>query len=395
MKYSTGAAVVVVVGGAVVVVVGIGAAVVVVAVAGGRVVVVVAGGWVVDVSTGPAVVIGACAVLVVGSIVGVAVVCSAGRVVVVVVVVVGKPMATGVSTTRSRIPATAAEAIRTDRAVAPSHAAPIRKYLLIPPSMHHLGSAWVKARLSNDESRVICWGFVAGGVYVSPMASILLIEDDQRIRQTLATRLAERGHDVETTAKAMEGVQLALEGNADVVVLDLGLPDVDGADALQMIRAVSAVPVIVATARDDQDEIVRIFDAGADDYVIKPYSTDHLEARVRALLRRAATADTPTQLEVGELVIDSDAHEATLAGEPLDLSSKEFDLLAYLAERSGKMIGKRELLAAVWRQPYGGADKTVDVHLSWLRKKLGETAAEPRYIHTRRGIGVKLVDPGS
>jgi DNA-binding response OmpR family regulator len=227
------------------------------------------------------------------------------------------------------------------------------------------------------------------------MASILLIEDDQRIRQALATRLAERGHDVEATATAMEGVQRAVEGAADVVVLDLGLPDVDGADALQMIRAVSTVPVLVATARDDQDEIVRIFDAGADDYVIKPYSTDHLEARIRALLRRATTVDESKQLVIGDLVIDTDAHEITLAGEHLELSSKEFDLLAYLAERPGKMIGKRELLAAVWRQPYGGADKTVDVHLSWLRKKLGETAAEPHYIHTRRGIGVKLVDPRS
>jgi DNA-binding response OmpR family regulator len=227
------------------------------------------------------------------------------------------------------------------------------------------------------------------------MASILLIEDDQRIRQALATRLAERGHDVESTATAMDGVQRAVSGDADIVVLDLGLPDVDGADALQMIRAVSDVPVIVATARDDQDEIVRIFDAGADDYVIKPYSTDHLEARIRALLRRSTTVTDDHEIAIGELVIKVDAHEVTLAGEPLDLSGKEFDLLAYLAERPGKMIGKRELLAAVWRQPYGGADKTVDVHLSWLRKKLGETAAEPRYIHTKRGIGVKLVDPSS
>lgn len=227
------------------------------------------------------------------------------------------------------------------------------------------------------------------------MASILLIEDDQRIRQALATRLAERGHDVESTATAMDGVQRAVSGDADIVVLDLGLPDVDGADALQMIRAVSDVPVIVATARDDQDEIVRIFDAGADDYVIKPYSTDHLEARIRALLRRSTTVADDHEVTIGDLVIDVDAHEATLAGKSLDLSGKEFDLLAYLAERPGKMIGKRELLAAVWRQPYGGADKTVDVHLSWLRKKLGETAAEPRYIHTKRGIGVKLVDPGS
>ena len=227
------------------------------------------------------------------------------------------------------------------------------------------------------------------------MASILLIEDDQGIRQSLATRLAERGHHVEATAKAMDGVQKAVEGGVDVVVLDLGLPDVDGADALQMIRAVSEVPVIVATARDDQNEIVRIFDAGADDYVIKPYSTDHLEARIRALLRRATAAPESTEIVVGDLSIDPEAHEASLAGEPLELSAKEFELLAYLAERPGKMISKRELLAAVWRQPYGGADKTVDVHLSWLRKKLGETAAEPRFIQTRRGIGVKLVDPES
>lgn len=227
------------------------------------------------------------------------------------------------------------------------------------------------------------------------MASILLIEDDQRIRQSLTTRLAERGHHVEATARAMDGVQRAVAGDVDVVVLDLGLPDVDGADALQMIRAVSDVPVIVATARDDQNEIVRIFDAGADDYVIKPYSTDHLEARVRALLRRSAGSAEVAEIVVGDLTIDQEAHEASLGGEPLDLSAKEFELLAYLAERPGKMISKRELLAAVWRQPYGGADKTVDVHLSWLRKKLGETAAEPRFIHTRRGIGVKLVEPES
>lgn len=312
-----------------------------------------------------------------------------------VVVVVGAPSATGVSTTRSRIPATAVDAMNTDNAVAASHAKPIPRYLLIHSSMQHLGPAWVNARLNHDETAAIALlpGLVACNFM--PMASVLLIEDDQRIRQSLATRLAERGHDVESTATAMDGVQKAVSGTVDIVVLDLGLPDVDGTDALQMIRAVSEVPVIVATARDDQDEIVKIFDAGADDYVIKPYSTDHLEARIRALLRRASTVAESPVSTIGELRIDPSAHEATLAGKSLELSAKEFELLAYLAERPGKMIGKRELLAAVWRQPYGGADKTVDVHLSWLRKKLGETAAEPRYIHTRRGVGVKLVDPDS
>ncbi len=225
------------------------------------------------------------------------------------------------------------------------------------------------------------------------MVAVLVIEDDIRIRSSIAERLAERGHDVETSDRAMPGVEQALTGRFDVVVLDLGLPDIDGADALRMIRSVSSVPVVVATARDDEAEVIRLLDAGADDYVIKPYSADHLEARIRAVLRRATpSGDTPT-VTVGGLVIDPDAHHATLDGQPLDLTAKEFELLGYLAERAGKVISKRELLAEVWRQPYGGADKTVDVHLSWLRRKLGETAAEPKYIHTKRGVGVKLIDP--
>jgi DNA-binding response OmpR family regulator len=193
----------------------------------------------------------------------------------------------------------------------------------------------------------------------------------------------------------MSGVEMALSGGFDVVVLDLGLPDLDGGDALAMIRAVSAVPVIVATARDDEREIVRVLDAGADDYLVKPFAAEQLEARVRAVLRRAATHNEAEELVVGDLLIDLAGREAQLNGEPLDLTAKEFELLAYLAERPGTMVGKRELLAEVWRQPYGGADKTVDVHLSWLRKKLGETAAEPRYLHTRRGVGVRIVDPES
>lgn len=225
------------------------------------------------------------------------------------------------------------------------------------------------------------------------MAAVLLIEDDQRIRASLASRLADLGHVVEAVGRAMQGVELAVSGEFDVVVLDLGLPDVDGAEALRMIRAVSTVPVVVATARDDETEIVSLFDAGADDYVVKPFSVDHLAARLRAVLRRAAPRTEEATITLGELVIDLEAHSAVLDGDPLELTAKEFELLAYLAERPGKMISKRELLAAVWRQPYGGADKTVDVHLSWLRKKLGETAAEPRFIHTKRGVGVRLVDP--
>ena len=226
-----------------------------------------------------------------------------------------------------------------------------------------------------------------------PMPAALIIEDDQRIRETLARRLAERGYDVVSAGTGLDGLETVIGQAPDVVVLDLGLPDVDGREVLKMIRAVSTVPVIVATARDDETEIVKVLDAGADDYVVKPFSADQLEARIRAVLRRAGGDDPTTSIEVGGLVIDSQAREARLADRDLELTRKEFDLLLYLAERAGTVIGKRELLAEVWRQPYGGADKTVDVHLSWLRRKLGESAAEPVYLHTVRGVGVKLTAP--
>jgi DNA-binding response OmpR family regulator len=225
------------------------------------------------------------------------------------------------------------------------------------------------------------------------MAAILIIEDDQRIRESLAKRLSERGHDIETVTTAMDGVQRAVSGDFDVVVLDLGLPDLDGTEALRMIRSVSQVPVVVATARDDEADIIAVLDAGADDYVIKPYSADHLAARVRAVMRRTGDQPEDRIIIVAGLTLDLDGHEATLDGEPLELTARAFDLLAYLAARPGKLVSKRELMAEVWRQPYGGADKTVDVHVSWLRKALGETAAEPTYLHTRRGVGVRLVDP--
>ena len=213
------------------------------------------------------------------------------------------------------------------------------------------------------------------------MAALIIIEDDARIRQTLTARLAERGHDVQAAASGMAGLELAVSGNPDVVILDLGLPDIDGGELLKMIRAVTVVPVIVATARDDEREVVKLLDAGADDYVIKPFSAAHLDARIRAVLRRSGGNEEKVILSVGELRIDLASREAELGEKTLTLTRKEFDLLAYLAQRPGTVVGRRELLAEIWRQPYGGADKTVDVHLSWLRKKLGESAAEPRYLH--------------
>jgi two-component system KDP operon response regulator KdpE len=223
---------------------------------------------------------------------------------------------------------------------------------------------------------------------------VLIVEDDDKIRTSLVRALTEHGHAVSSAHTAMGGLRQAVEDRPDVVVLDLGLPDLDGREVLRMLRAVSRVPVIVATARDDENEIVRVLDAGADDYLIKPFGAAQLEARIRAVLRRATEQEASPSLVVGELTVSPRAREAVLDGVTLDLSPKEFDLLHYLAARHGEVVTKRDLLTEVWRVPYGGADKTVDVHLSWLRRKLGETAQEPRYLHTVRGVGVKLVDPG-
>ena len=226
------------------------------------------------------------------------------------------------------------------------------------------------------------------------MSVLVLIEDDPAIRTALERALSRRGHAVYAAPTAMAGLELVTSRSPDVVVLDLGLPDVDGTQVLGMIRGISAVPVIVATARDDENEMVRVLDLGADDYVVKPFSAEQLEARLRAVLRRGRTADDPDPaLTVGGLSVDRSTRVVTLDGRPLDLTRMEFDLLAYLAGRAGRVVSKRQLMAEVWQQPYGGADKTVDVHLSWLRRKLGETAAEPRFLQTVRGVGVKLVDP--
>lgn len=229
------------------------------------------------------------------------------------------------------------------------------------------------------------------------MARLLLIEDDLTIRTPLLRALRERGHAVAAASTAMTGLRDALDDRPDLVVLDLGLPDLDGRELLRMLRAVSAVPVIVATARDDETEIVRVLDAGADDYVVKPFTAAQLDARIRAVLRRGTgpASEGDPALVVGRLRVDPRSRQVSLDGTPVELTPREFDLLHHLAGRPGQVVTKRELLAEVWRVPYGGADKTVDVHLSWLRRKLGESAQAPRYLHTVRGVGVRLEAPGS
>lgn len=227
--------------------------------------------------------------------------------------------------------------------------------------------------------------------YGALMASLLLVEDDTRIRCALLRALSERGHAVTWTATGRSGLEQAIEGRHDLVVLDLGLPDIDGAQLLRMLRAVSSIPVIVTTARDDDASVVDLLEHGADDYVVKPFSSSTLGARIAAVLRRSDAGTREEVLHVGTLTVDLAGRTARLGGRLLDLRPREFELLAFLAGRPGVVVSRREIMAEVWHLPYGGADKTVDVHVSWLRRKLGESASNPRLIHTVRNVGVKLV----
>jgi DNA-binding response OmpR family regulator len=205
--------------------------------------------------------------------------------------------------------------------------------------------------------------------------------------------LRERGHAVAAVSTGFAGLEHVLHERPQVVLLDLGLPDMDGLTLIAMIRAASDVPLIVITARDDDPTMIKALDSGADDYVVKPFGTDQVAARIRAVLRRGGRDLTPSIIKVGGLVVDESTRTATLDGRILDLSRKEFDVLALLASRRGQVVTKRELLAEVWHQAYGGSDRTIDVHLSWLRRKLGESAAKPRYLISVRGVGIRLVDP--
>ncbi|WP_260868060.1 response regulator transcription factor [Streptomyces sp. SAJ15] len=236
------------------------------------------------------------------------------------------------------------------------------------------------------------------------MARVLVVEDDPFVRSALIRQLTEASHTVRSVGTALEALREVAHVGFDVVILDLGLPDLDGAQALKMLRGITDVPVIVATARDDEAEIVRLLTDGADDYLVKPFSVAHLTARMAAVLRRArggagagggwagGEPEPSRVLRVGGLSIDPLRRQAELDGAPLDLTRREFDLLAFLAGRPGVVVARKELLAEVWQQSYGD-DQTIDVHLSWLRRKLGETAARPRYLHTLRGVGVKLEPP--
>ena len=216
---------------------------------------------------------------------------------------------------------------------------------------------------------------------------ILLVEDDDSIARPLAEGLRREGFAVDCAAT---GADALLAAPADVVLLDLRLPDMDGLDVCKTLRARSDVPIIVVTARGEESDRVVGLELGADDYVVKPFGLRELIARIRAVSRRATVrAGTHEPLRVGTLEIDERARRATLGGEDLALTPKEFDLLVALGRDPGAALSRRRLLEDVWETTWYGSSKTIDVHVAALRRKLGDAG----WIETVRGVGFRLRTP--
>jgi two-component system KDP operon response regulator KdpE len=222
--------------------------------------------------------------------------------------------------------------------------------------------------------------------------AILLVEDDPSLRRALRTTLRNREFDVLEAATGESAIVIAAEGRPDVVLLDLGLPDLDGLDVLRRLRAFTDVPVIVLTARDDQSEKVRSLDAGADDYVTKPFDVEELLARIRAALRRVPSAVAPpVVIRVDDLEIDLARRLVTRGTEPVHLTRTELMLLEQLARHPGKLLTQEYLLREVWGPGYGTESNYLRVYVGQLRKKLGDDAGRPRLIATEPGIGYRWI----
>jgi two-component system response regulator RegX3 len=229
----------------------------------------------------------------------------------------------------------------------------------------------------RDDSSRGGWGLVR----------ILVVEDDAAIAEPLVVGLRREGFEVSAAKTASEALAAP---PADLVLLDLGLPDGHGFDVCRQLRTRSAVPIIIVTAREDEVDRVAGLELGADDYVVKPFGFRELVARIRAVTRRVGTPAQPGgPQQIGDLCIDRRSHRVTLEGEELPLTPKEFDLLALLATDPGAMVTRREILSEVWDPHWYGTSKTVDVHIASLRRKLGH----PEWIETSRGVGFRLAVP--
>lgn len=231
-----------------------------------------------------------------------------------------------------------------------------------------------------------------------PPTRILLVEDEDSIAQPFARLLAREGFEATIAGTAARALELFDRVQPDLVLLDLGLPDGDGRDVARELRGRSRVPIIMLTARGTETDRVVGLEIGADDYVVKPFSSAEVVARIRAVLRRTAEAGAPRErpagpIEIRGLRIEPEARRVQLDGDEIELSRKEYDLLLALAARAGKVVTREDLMASVWDENWFGSTKTLDVHIGWLRRKLGDDAADPRWIETVRGVGFRFALP--
>jgi two-component system, OmpR family, response regulator RegX3 len=223
--------------------------------------------------------------------------------------------------------------------------------------------------------------------------TVLLVEDEESITAPLAEALSREGFEPVVAGTAAEALELASARPPDLVLLDLMLPDGSGLDVCRELRSRSAVPIVMLTARGEETDRVVGLEVGADDYVVKPFSARELIARIRAVLRRTAAAPAgPVEepVELGDVRVDRARRSASVGGETLELSRKEFDLLRLLVENAGSVVTRERLIDEVWDTNWFGSTKTLDVHVSALRKKLGDDPGTPRYIHTVRGVGFRF-----
>lgn len=237
-------------------------------------------------------------------------------------------------------------------------------------------------------------GMVTGG------RRVLVVEDETGIVEPVVAALEREGFAPVVAGTLADARAAFAEATPDCVLLDVMLPDGSGFDLCRELRRTSDVPVIMVTARGDEMDRIVGLEIGADDYVVKPFSARELVARVRAVMRRfEATARQPDQagpegvIEVGEVRLDAARRQATLGGDPVELSRKEYELLALLMRHAGVVVTREQAIEEVWDTNWFGSTKTLDVHISGLRKKLGDDPATPRYIHTARGVGFRFAGP--
>jgi len=224
------------------------------------------------------------------------------------------------------------------------------------------------------------------------MSRILVVDDDPVLQRTLRINLRARGHEVLLAGSGRQAVSTFLADAPELVVLDLGLPDLDGVEVLRQLRAVSSVPVIVLSARQQADDKVEALDEGADDYVSKPFSMDELMARVRVALRRGTPeVDAPETLDAGGLVLDFGAHIASRDAAAIHLTPTEWRLLSELARHAGKVVSHEDLLKAVWGPSYGSEHHYLRVFANQIRRKIEADSARPRHLVNEPGLGYRLV----